>query len=213
MKKFALTLAGLSFTGIAFAGPIGSPSTIAPAPAPGMGSVSGLNYNTVELGYVHTWFDDTPGLDDAPGVRLDISYEIIDRLYLALGGSYASVNTPAGSTDFWTGKGGIGTYMPITGRTDFVAEMGALFYGISNRPNEAVSKNDADLYISPQIRTLLTDSVELNFGAAWANVDLDNEWAGFTTLYFGLGNAWDLSLNFTFGDVLYSGAVGVRFNY
>lgn len=208
MKKIAIALAGMSMTGVAFAG-----SAVYSAPAATtVAPTSEISYNNFELDYAMTWFDDS-FLDDAIGAKLGVEYNIVQHLYFAAGGTYQNVDSSSGTTDLWTANAGLGVYYTLANNFDFVVEGGALFYGIDNSPYLGGSDDDVSGYVKPHFRALFGDRYEVHFGAVWSNIDYTNEWAGFGKLYIGLAEGWDLSLGFNFGDFSYQGTVGFRYQY
>ncbi len=217
MKKIATLIATLSLTGMAFAGPVApmSKQVVEPAPA-----ACEINYNTIEVDWIHTWFDDT-NLNDGDGVGASFSYNIIDHLYFTGGGAWETWSADFGDVgvdlDVWQANAGLGGYFCILPNVDFVAEGGVVFYGVDNvniddQSFDSLSDNGADFYVKPHLRARF-DRFEVQAGATYANIDITNEWVGFAKLYYGLTENWDLAVGGTFGKTASTLNAGVRFRY
>lgn len=207
MKTIAITTLALSLPAIGLAGPVAEYSA---APAP-VAASSEISYNNFGLDYAMTWFDDSY-LDDAIGGSANLEFSPMEHVYLSAGGSYQNVDTPLGTTDLWTASAGLGLYYTVANNFDLVVEGGALFYGIDNGPLGA-SEDDASGYAKPHLRAKFGDIYELHLGAAWSNINITNEWAGFGKLYIEVAEGWDLGIGFNFGDVSYQGTAGIRYKF
>lgn len=203
MKRLATIIASLSLTGLAHAG------TVAQAPvSQPVKPESALNYNTFEVDYLHTWFD-VDHLDDGNGVGATFTINLIDHLYFAAGGAWEDISSDGlGTANFWNASTGLGGYISLTSNIDFVTEAGAVFYGYGDAPDNA-DNNEASFYVKPQFRGRW-DRFEVHVGAAYANIDVTNEWAGFVDTYYTLCDNWDLALGVSAGDHEVTGNAGIR---
>jgi hypothetical protein len=184
------------------------PAPVAPS-APIAAVPSDLSYNLLEVNWLHTEFD-TPGLDSSDGVGLSLSYSPINNFYLTAGGAWSSVETARDSADLWMANVGIGGFIPVTTNIHFVTEVGAAFYGFDNSP--IGSDNDASLYVRPHFRGRW-GRFEAHAGAAWSNIDVTNEWAGFGRLYYGITDNVDLAGGLSAGKEEITFNVGLRLRY
>jgi len=206
MIKPILALSSLMMTGSLMAGTAPAPYT-APAPAPA--PVSLLNYNTIEIGWVHSEWD-TSLLDSSDGASASISYSPVQHFYLTAGGAWESVDVAEESADLWRANAGLGGYVSIGGNVDFVAEAGAVFYGFDNA--RSGSEDDASAYARPHFRGRW-GGFEAQVGAVWSNLDITNEWAGFARFYVAVMENVDLSAGISAGSEEYTINAGVRFRY
>lgn len=208
MTKPILALSSLLMTGSLLAGTAPAPYT-APAPAPAPEQVSLLNYNTIEIGWVHTEWD-YDVLDSSDGASAAFSYSPFEHFYMTAGGAWESVDVAGESADLWRANGGLGGYVTLGGGFDFVAEAGAVFYGFDNA--RSGSEDDASAYAKPHFRGRW-GGFETHVGAVWANLDITNEWAGFARFYVAVTETVDLSAGISAGSEEYTINAGVRFRY
>ncbi len=206
MTKPILALTSLLMTGSLLAGTAPAPYT-APAPAPEQ--VSLLNYNTIELGWIHTEWDNAV-LDSSDGASASFSWSPAQNFYLAAGGAWESVDVAGESADLWRANAGLGGYVSLGGGIDFVAEAGAAFYGYDNA--RSGSEDDASAYAKPHFRGRW-GAFETHVGAAWTNLDISNEWAGFARFYVAVMENVDLSAGISAGSEEYTINAGLRFRY
>lgn len=202
MIKHLITISNLLLAGAMFAGTAPAPYTPPVAPA----ALSLLSYNTFEVGWLHSEFD-SPLLDSSDGVGAQFSFSPVEHFYLAAGGAWESIN----SSDAWLANVGLGGYVHLGSNIDFVTEVGAAFYGISNG-DIIDSDNDGSAYVRPHLRARW-GSFETHVGAAWTNLDISNEWAGFARFYLGVMENVDLSAGISAGKDEYTLNVGMRLRY
>jgi hypothetical protein len=207
MIKTTFALSSLLLTGSLMAGTIPAPYS-APAPPPAA-PVSLLNYNTIELGWIHTEWDYAT-LDSSDGASASISYSPIQNFYVTAGGAWETVDVAGESADLWRANGGLGGYFPLGGNIDLVAEAGAAFYGFDNA--RSGSEDDASAYARPHFRGRW-GGFETHLGAVWSNLDITNEWAGFARFYVAVWENVDLSAGISAGSDEYTINAGVRFRY
>ena len=206
MTKQFVTLSSVLLAGTALAGT----PTMAPAPAPAPAPpASVLNYNGLQAGWLHTEWD-SPYLDSSDGVGGSVSFSPFEHLYLVGGGAWQDVNVVGESTDMWLANVGAGGFFSLSSNVDFVVEGGASFYGFSNSPIGA--DNDASAYARPHFRGRWAN-LEVHAGAAWTNLDITNEWAGFGRVFYGLTDTLDLSAGISAGKNEYTVNVGLRLRY
>lgn len=203
MNKLNLALASILAAGSALAGPAPAPMPAPPATSPL------LNYNNLELGWVHTEWD-SGFLNSSDGAAGSISWSPMQHFYLTAGGAWETVDTTFDTTDLWTANVGVGGYFPLAQNIDFVAEVGALFYGIDN--GLAGSEDDASAYARPHIRARW-GRFETHVGATWANINVTNEWNGFGRFYFELFENFDLVGGISAGSEAYTVNAGIRLRY
>ena len=210
MTKLAIALASASLAGVAIAGPA---APVAPAKgpvAPGPVAVdSGLSYNLLEVGWLHTE-SDFPGIDSGDGVGLSLSYSPFQNFYLAASGAWESLDTVAGSADIWSATAGVGGYIPLTNNIHFVTEVGAAFFGYDNFVTG--SDDEVGVYVTPHFRGRW-GQFEAHVGAQWVDADFSNEWAGFGRLYYGLTQNLDLAAGVSLGSDETTVNVGLRLRY
>ena len=205
MTKQLVMLSNLLMAGSLLAGTAPSPAK-GPAVPPMAPSAPVLSYNTIEVDWLHSEFD-SPLLDSSDGVGAQLSYSPFDHIYLAAGGAWESIN----SSDAWLANVGLGGYIHLCPNVDFVTEVGAAFYGISNG-DVVDSDNDASAYVRPHFRARW-GNFETHVGASWTNLDITNEWAGFARFYYGIMENVDLSAGISAGKDEYTINVGMRFRY
>lgn len=205
MTKTTLALSSLLMTGTLLAGtpvqPVSAPATEAP--------ISLLNYNTIEVGWLHTEWD-LDGVSASDGVGASFSYSPVQGLYLTAGGAWESVDVLGDSADLWRANAGLGGYISLGGGIDFVAEAGAAFYGIDNW--SMGSDDGSSVYAKPHFRGRW-GAFEAHAGAVWTNLDISNEWAGFARFYLEVMENVDLTAGISAGSEEYTINAGVRFRY
>lgn len=207
MIKPISALTGLMMASSVMAGTPTAPYS-APAPPPSA-PTSLLNYNTIELGWVHTEWD-SDLLDSSDGASGSITYSPVHNFYVTAGGAWETVDVAEESADLWRANGGLGAYFPVGGNIDFVAEAGAVFYGFDNA--RSGSEDDASAYARPHFRGRW-GAFETHAGVVWSNLDITDEWAGFAKFYFTVLENLDLSAGISAGDEEYTINAGVRFRY
>ncbi len=205
MIKPILALSSILMTGSLLAGTPTQPYA-PPAPEP---AVSLLNYNTIELGWIHTEWD-IDALSSSDGAAASFSYSPFQSFYMTAGGAWESVDVLGESADLWRANAGLGGYFTLGGGIDFVAEGGAAFYGYDNA--RSGSDDGSSAYAKPHFRGRW-GAFETHVGAAWTNLDISNEWAGFARFYVAVMENVDLSAGISAGSEEYTINAGLRFRY
>ncbi|MBP7949851.1 MAG: hypothetical protein KA004_09370 [Verrucomicrobiales bacterium] len=207
MKKLTLNLVALLAAGTALAGTAPAPAPL-PPPPPASGSL--LNYNGLELGWLHTEWDSS-FLDSSDGAYGSLTWSPFEHLYLTAGGAWESVDTSWDSSDLWLANVGVGGYLSLTSNIDFVTEAGVLFYGVDNSP--LGDDNDANIYVRPHFRGRW-GRFETHLGATWSNIDdITNEWSGFARFYFEVWENLDVVGGISAGTEEYTINAGIRLRY
>ncbi len=102
-------------------------------------------------------------------------------------------------------------YVHLGSNINFVTEVGAAFYGISNG-DIIDSDNDGSAYVRPHFRARW-GNFEIHVGATWTNLNISNEWAGFARFYLGVMENVDLSAGISAGKDENTLNVGMRLRY
>jgi len=192
--------------------------TSAPAPS-GKGVIAPIiepdqiSYNNFSLAYLFNSGNVGGNNFDAHGVGAALEYSPVNNLYLALGGSWSSLDSFPGSNDIWTGNAGVGGYIPLTSNIHFVTEVGASYIDVS-------ATNAWGVYVTPHIRAKF-GNFETHLGATYNSNDLAlDEWTGFLRLLYEVAPNVDLFATGTLGlsgnngiDDLYGVQAGVRYKF
>ena len=193
-------LAGSMMMTAAVAGPTSSGKSgkgvVAPPP-PAPACPGGISYSNVGLDWNHTWVDGDG--DDIDGVNFDVSYAIIDKLYVHGTASWAdAVNSEWGFT------AGLGYGIPLVKNLDFVVEAGGFW---------ADEGDDDGWYVFPHLRGKW-GCLELHAGAKYLSPDNGDElWEAHVNAYYEVCANTDIHIGGIFGEDASTLQVGVRYKF
>ena len=138
------------------------------------GSDSIFAYDYLDLGYFTYDFDDA-GVDSATGFGAELSVPLLSILFAKASLSYATPETSDGEDlDYlaWELGGGIG--IPLKSNLDLVIEGGVSGQSFSSGfPNDPLDGHG--LYVTPGLRLMLGDLLELNGGVTFTNIDSNTD--------------------------------------
>ena len=196
MKTLTIAcLTGAAMMTAAVAGtPVSAKNAKAPvAPAPAPACAEGISYSNVSAAWEHTWID---GADDIDGVNLDLSYALIDRLYVRGTAAWADW----GGND-WGFTAGLGYGLPLMKNLDLVAEAGGIF-----------DEESSGFYVYPHLRTKV-GCLELHAGAKYINIDDYEAWEAHVAAYYEVAPRVDLMVGGIFGEDASTLQVGARLKF
>jgi opacity protein-like surface antigen len=146
-------------------------SSAAPAEAP---SNPILSYDRFDIGYAHTFFDDS-GVDDASALSTGLALSPADNFYFELGYDYTEVEAFSIDIKSHSLTYGAGVYQPLTDLTHLVGRFGGIY---NNADADGFqSEDDNGYYLGAEVRTSINDELEIAGSVTYANTnDTDGSW-------------------------------------
>ncbi|TDU81303.1 hypothetical protein EI77_00606 [Prosthecobacter fusiformis] len=213
--KSLATLSCMLLSSAAFAGT----TPIAPQVQPEIYEPVLISYSNVSVGYQYTSADFLGADIDGHGAGIGLEISPVDHLYFAINGSWSDVDAFDVDFDYWTGKAGIGGYIPLTENIHFVTEVGASYANLSLADFD-VGTDDWGIYVTPHFR-MKFGQFETHIGVTYDSNDLAvTEYSAFARLLYAVSPEMDIYVganrglddNDAFEDV-FGLQAGLRFKF
>lgn len=129
-----------------------------------------LSYNTADLGFKWTHFDDSE-LDNANGLEARVSHSPVENFFLEGGYNYYNTEFSNFDIDNHTFRYGGGAYLPFGCDDNFhlVLGVGGLHTDLNGDFDAAYS--DDGVYTGPSLRAKVSSEVELGIGSEFQDYD------------------------------------------
>jgi hypothetical protein len=209
-KATIATVAALAaMTLAASAGIEAAPMSKGPAPVASGSPCGGpLGYNSAEINYLHTSFDES-SVDDAKGAAIDITFSPFQNVYLTTGGSWQTLDIGDVNVDNWGILVGVGGYLPLADNVHLAMDGGVIFSGTSIDDSDSTETLG---YVRPHLRAKF-GCFETHLGAKYIWGEDDGTWEGFANAYFQVAPQVDLTAGVIFNEFATTVNGGVRFRF